>query len=58
LDYLITLKQLLVLDSKVSLEDFHKNSKIEGIVEGKPTDKITKDHIAAINTKIKAMRLL
>ena len=42
LDYLITLKQLFNLDEKGSLEDFHIKSKIEDIVEGKPTSNITK----------------
>ena len=58
LDYLITLKQLLSLDEKASLDDFHRKSKIEDIVEGKPTSNITKEHIGAINTKIKAMRIM
>jgi hypothetical protein len=58
LDYLITLKQLLNLDERVSIEDFHRKSKIEEIVEGKPTSNITKEHIGAINTKIRAMRIM
>ena len=58
LDYLITLKQLVNLDKKVTVEDFHRRSKIEDIVEGKPTAHITKDHINAINTKIKIMKIM
>jgi hypothetical protein len=58
LDYLITLKQLMNLDEKASLEDFYRKSKIEDIVEGKPTSNITREHISAINSKIKAMRIM
>lgn len=41
LDYFITTKQLLLINSKNDIEYFHKKSKIEAIVEGRPAKNIT-----------------
>lgn len=46
------------LNEKATIDEFHRKSKIEDIVEGKPTNNITKEHIAAINTKIRAMKIM
>jgi len=41
LDYLITTKQLLLINAKNDMEYFHRKSKIEAIVEGRPAKNIT-----------------
>ena len=58
LDYLITTKQLLLIHSKKDIEYFHKKSKIEAIVEGKPAKNITYDHFEAIVHKLKVFKLI
>ena len=41
-----------------SLSEFHAKSKIEAIVNGKPTKNITNDHIRAIKDKLRTMKLI
>ena len=41
LDYLITMKQLLLINEKKDIEYFHQKSQIEAIVEGRPAKSIT-----------------
>jgi hypothetical protein len=41
LDYLVTLRQLIGLLLSNDMEGFHNKSKIEIIVEGSPSKKIT-----------------
>jgi hypothetical protein len=58
LDYLITLRQLSNLLGKNDIEMFHEKSKIEAIVEGAPVKVITEDHLKAISSKLKAIKLI
>lgn len=58
LDYLITCKQLLHILNNSSMSEFHTKAKIEAIVNGKPTKKITNDHIKAIKDKLRAVKLI
>lgn len=58
LDYLITSKQLLHILNSSNLSEFHAKSKIEAIVNGKPTKNITNDHIRAIKEKLRTMKLI
>ena len=58
LDYLVTLRQLVGIMFNNDLEGFHIKSKIETIVEGSPSRNISKDHLAAITHKLKAIKIL
>ena len=58
LDYFITMKQLFVLNGSNDIEYFHKKSKIEAIVEGKPARNITDDHVQAITNKLKLFKII
>lgn len=58
LDYLITLRQLSNLLSKKDIKMFHGKSKIEAIVEGSPAKIITGEHLHAIGSKLKAIKLI
>jgi hypothetical protein len=58
LDYLVTLRQLIGLLLNNDLEGFHNKSKIETIVEGAPSKHITQQHLTAIRTKLKAMKVI
>ena len=58
LDYLITTKQLLLIDAKKDIEYFHRKSKIEAIVEGRPSKNITEDHFEAIVHKLRVFKLI
>lgn len=58
LDYLITLKQLLALNAGNDLDYFHRKSKIEAIVEGRPAKTITPDHLAAIVHKLRLFHVI
>lgn len=58
LDYLITCKQLVKIMHNTTLAEFHVKSKIEAIVNGKPTRNITHDHIKAIKDKLRTMKLI
>jgi hypothetical protein len=58
LDYLITLRQLLIILEEDSLQNFHNKAKIEQIVEGAPSQNITSEHISAITHKLKTLKIL
>ena len=58
LDYLITTRQLLLINSKKDIEYFHKKSKIEAIVEGRPAKTITQDHFDAIVHKLRVFKMI
>lgn len=58
LDYLITLKQLLTIDSTKDLEYFHQKSQIEAIVEGRPARNITEEHVEAIVNKLRVFKMI
>jgi hypothetical protein len=58
LDYLVTLRQLIGLLLSNDIEGFHNKSKIEMIVEGAPSKNITHDHLNAIRSKLKAIRII
>jgi hypothetical protein len=58
LDYLITLRQLSSLLAKNDIQLFHAKSKIEAIVEGAPAKVITSEHLNAITSKLKAIKLI
>lgn len=58
LDYLVTLRQLLLILEEHDLQTFHSKSKMEQIVEGTPAQNITSEHIAAISHKLKALRII
>jgi hypothetical protein len=55
---MITCKQLLNIIDHSNLADFHMKSKMEAIVNGKPTKNITEDHIKAIKDKLKSMKII
>ena len=52
-DYLITFRQLLDLQEKCSISEFHTSSEIEKIVEGNPIKCIKKEHVKGIIAKFK-----
>ena len=58
LDYLVTLRQLIGIVQNNDLEGFHSKSKIEAIVEGAPSKVITEEHLNAIRTKLKAIKII
>ena len=58
LDYLVTLRQLLSILQNNELEGFHIKSKIETIVEGTPSKQITEEHLNAIKSKLKAIKII
>ena len=58
LDYLITMKQLLVINSNKDIEYFHQKSKIEAIVEGKPARNSTEQHLEAILYKLRVFKMI
>lgn len=58
LDYFITTKQLLLINAKNDIEYFHKKSKIEAIVEGRPAKTITEDHFEAIVHKLRVFKMI
>lgn len=58
LDYLITLRQLLLILEENDLQSFHTKAKMEQIVEGTPAQNITADHILAITHKLRSLKML
>ena len=58
LDYLVTLRQLVGLLQNNDMEGFHTKSKIETIVEGSPSKTITQEHLNAIKSKLKAIKII
>lgn len=58
MDYLITTKQLILINSKKDIEYFHRKSKIEAIVEGRPAKNITQDHFDAIIHKLRIFKMI
>ena len=52
IDYLITLKQLIDLQERGSIGEFHSGSDIEKIVEGNPVTEIRKEHLKSIMAKL------
>ena len=58
LDYLITTKQLILINAKKDIEYFHRRSKIEAIVEGRPAKNITQDHFDAIIHKLRVFKMI
>lgn len=58
LDYLVTLRQLIGILQNNDLEHFHLKSKIEAIVEGSPSKTITEEHLSAIRSKLKAIKII
>jgi len=58
LDYLVTLRQLIGLLQSNDIEGFHNKSKMEIIVEGSPSKAITHEHLNAIRSKLKAIRII
>jgi len=58
LDYLVTLRQLIGLMFNNDMEGFHIKSKIETIVEGNPSKNISRDHLAAIAQKLRAIKII
>jgi hypothetical protein len=58
LDYLITMKQLLLINEKKDIEYFHQKSQIEAIVEGRPAKSITEQHLQAIVHKLKVFKMI
>jgi hypothetical protein len=58
LDYLVTLRQLIAILQNNDLEGFHSKSKIEAIVEGAPSKTITEEHLNAIRSKLRAIKII
>lgn len=58
LDYLVTLRQLVSLLQNGDIEGFHNKSKIEAIVEGAPSKNITQEHMNAIRSKLRAIKII
>lgn len=58
LDYLVTLRQLIGILQNNDIEGFHNKSKIEAIVEGSPSKTITEEHLNAIRSKLKAIKII
>lgn len=58
LDYLITMKQLLLINANKDIEYFHQKSQIEAIVEGRPAKSITDQHLQAIVHKLKVFKMI
>jgi hypothetical protein len=58
LDYLITMKQLLLINERKDIEYFHQKSQIEAIVEGRPAKSITEQHLQAIVHKLKVFKMI
>jgi hypothetical protein len=58
LDYLITMKQLLLINASKDIEYFHNKSQIEAIVEGRPAKSITEQHLQAIVHKLKVFKMI
>jgi hypothetical protein len=58
LDYLVTLRQLVAILQNNDLEGFHNKSKIETIVEGSPSKTITEEHLNAIRSKLRAIKII
>jgi hypothetical protein len=52
------MRQLIGLLQSNDLEGFHTKSKIETIVEGAPSKCITHEHLNAIRSKLKAIRII
>lgn len=58
LDYLITLRQLLILLEENNIQNFHNRAKMQQIVDGSPSQNITSEHISAITQKLKTLKML
>jgi hypothetical protein len=48
----------VLINGKKDIDYFHKKSKIEAIVEGRPARNITQDHFDAIVHKLRVFKMI